>query len=51
VILVDPAGGDLSFGILVDDLYLEAPVVTLVHATRTNNTARSVGGLRVLLER
>jgi len=51
VILVGPAGGDLSFGIRVDDVYLEGPVVTLIEATGTNNLPRSVGDLRVLLAR
>jgi hypothetical protein len=51
VIVVSPTGGDLTFGILVDDLYLEGPVVTVVEATGSNNVPRSVGDLRVLLER
>jgi hypothetical protein len=51
VILVGPGGGDLSFGIRVDDLYLGGPVVTLIDATGTNNLPRSVRDLRVLLER
>ena len=51
VILVGPAGGDLSFGILVDDLYLEGPLVTVVEAVATDNLSRSVDNIRVLLER
>jgi hypothetical protein len=51
VILVGPTGGEISFGIRVDDVYLEGPVVTLIDATGTNNLPRSVGDLRVLLER
>jgi hypothetical protein len=51
VILVGPSGGDLSFGIRVEDLYLEGPVVTVVEATGTNNLPRPVADLRVSLER
>ena len=51
VILVGPTGGSLSFGILVDDLYLEAPVVTVVEAVATDDLARPVGNIQVLLER
>lgn len=51
VILVGPTGGDLSFGIVVDDVYLEGPVVTLVEATGSDNLPRSVGDLSVLLVR
>jgi hypothetical protein len=51
VILVGPTGGSLSFGILVDDVYLEGPVVTVVEAVATDNLPRSVGNIRVLLER
>jgi hypothetical protein len=51
VILVGPTGGDLSFGVLVDDVYLEGPVVTVVEAVATDNLPRSVGNIRVLLER
>ncbi len=51
VILVDPNGGDLRFGINVDDVYLEGPVVTVVFAAGTDDLPRSVAGLDVLLER
>ena len=51
VILVGPGGGDLTFSVLVDDLYLEGPVVTVVEATSVNNVPRPVAGLEVLLER
>jgi hypothetical protein len=51
VILVDPTGGDLTFGIRVDDLYLEGPVVTVAEAAGTDDLPRSVGGLRVVLQR
>lgn len=51
VILVGPTGGDLSFGIRVEDLYLEGPILTLVNASGANNLPRSVGDLRVVLER
>lgn len=51
VILVSPTGGDVSFGIRVDDLYLEGPVVTVVEAASTDDVPRPVGDLGVLLER
>ncbi|MGD8286984.1 MAG: hypothetical protein PVJ80_06040 [Gemmatimonadota bacterium] len=51
VILVDATGGDLSFGITVDDVYLEGPVVTVVEAADTSNEPRAVSDLDVLLER
>jgi len=51
VILVGPAGGDLRFGVLVDDLYLEGPVVTVVEAASTNNLPRPVSDLSVQLVR
>ncbi|MDH3422233.1 MAG: hypothetical protein OEN00_04540 [Gemmatimonadota bacterium] len=51
VILVGPAGGDLTFGIVVDDVYLEGPIVTVVNAAGSDNLPRSAGDLRVLLER
>lgn len=51
VILIDPTGGDLSFAITVDDVYLEGPVVTVVDATGTDNLPRPAGDLTVLLER
>jgi len=51
VILVGPAGGDLGFGILVDDVYLEGPVVEVVEATDSANDPRPVDDLRVALER
>ena len=51
LVLVAPSGGDLSFSIEVDDVYLEGPVVTLVDATDASNEPRSVADLEVLLER
>lgn len=51
VVLLTPGGGDLTFSILVDDLYLEGPVVTLVEAAGTNNQPRPVGDLSIRLER
>lgn len=51
VILVGPTGGDLRFGIRVDDLYLEGPVVTVVEAATAANLALPVTDVRVLLER
>jgi hypothetical protein len=50
-ILVGPSGGDLSFAIEVDDVYLEGPIVTLVEATDVSNEPRTVADLHVLLER
>jgi len=51
VILVGPTGGALTFGIAVDDVYLEAPVVTLVEAAGSDDLPRPLGNIRVLLER
>lgn len=51
VIVIDPVGGDLHFGIDVDDVYLEGPVVTVVSAADTANQPMSVAGLQVSLER
>ncbi len=51
VILVDPNGGELRFGINVDDAYLEGPVVTVVSAAGTDDLPKPVAGLGVLLER
>lgn len=51
VILVDPSGGDLTFGISVDDVYLESPVVVVVEAADTVDRPRPPGDLRVVLER
>jgi hypothetical protein len=51
VILVGPTPGDLTFGIRVDDAYLEGPVVTVVEAAGADNLPLDVSALRVLLER
>ncbi len=51
VVLVSPTGGDVPFAIVVDDAYLQSPVVTLVEAVGTDNLSRQLGGLRVVLER
>ncbi len=51
VVVIDPVGGDLHFGIDVDDVYLEGPVVTVVSAADTANEPMSVAGLKVSLER
>jgi hypothetical protein len=51
VVLIDPVGGDLHFGIDVADVYLEGPVITLVSAADTGNLPMEVGGLTVALER
>lgn len=51
VVVIDPVGGDLHFGVDVDDVYLEGPVVTVVSAADTNNQPMSVAGLEVSLER
>lgn len=51
VVLVGPSGGDLGFGISVDDVYLEGPVVVVVEAADTANRPRPSGDLRVVLER
>ena len=51
VVLVGATGGDLSFGISVDDVYLEGPVVTVVEAADAANEPRAVSDLSVRLER
>ena len=51
LVLLDPTGGDLHFGINVDDVYLAGPVVMVVAAAGTDNLTRSTSGLRVVLER
>jgi hypothetical protein len=51
VILVDAAGGDLSFTIVLDDTRLDGPVLTVVSAVGTDNLPLDVTGLRVALER
>jgi hypothetical protein len=51
LILVGPTGGELAFGVLVDDVYLEGPVVTLVEAVATDNLPRPLDNIRVVLER
>jgi hypothetical protein len=49
VILVDGVGGELPFGIDVQDLRVEVPTVTIVAATDTDNQPVPVGTLRVRL--
>jgi hypothetical protein len=51
VVLIDPVGGELHFGIDVDDVYLEGPVVTVVSAADADNQPMGVAGLSVGLER
>jgi hypothetical protein len=51
LVLIDPVGGDLRFGIDVDDVYLEGPVVTVVSAADRSNQPMSVANLKVGLER
>ena len=51
LVLLDPSGGDLHFGINVDDVYLEGPIVSVVTATGADNLPLPVADLRVLLER
>ena len=51
VILVDAAGGDLRFTIVLDDARLDGPVVTVVSAVGTDDLPLEVTGLRVVLER
>jgi len=50
VILVAPAGGNLTFGIQIDGVYLQGPVITVVDAAGSDNLPRSVANFRVLLE-
>ena len=51
VILVDAAGGDLRFTILLDDIGLDGPVATVISAVGTDNLAMPVTDLRVVLGR
>jgi hypothetical protein len=50
VILVAPAGGNLTFGIQVDGVYLQGPVVTVIEAAGSDDLPRSVADMRVVLE-
>jgi len=51
VILVAPSGGQLTFGLSVEGRYLHGPVITVVEAVATDNLARPVGDMRVVLGR
>lgn len=51
VILVRSAGGRVGFGIRVDDVYLEGPVVTVVEAVGSDDLPRASASVTVVLER
>jgi hypothetical protein len=51
VVLVNPAGGDIRFGMRVQDLGMLPPAVVVVAAAGTDDRARSAGGIEVRLER
>lgn len=50
VILVSPTGGDIRFGMRVQDVGMFPPAVIVVSATGTDNETRPAGGIRVRLE-
>jgi hypothetical protein len=47
VILVDRSGGEIHFGIRVDDLGADAPTVTVVLAAGTDNLPKLLSGIDV----
>jgi len=51
VILVRATGGRMGFGIRVDDVYLEGPVVTVVEAVGSDDLPRTSANVTVVLER
>ena len=51
VILIDPVGGDLGFDIVVQDVGMEDPVISVVQATRTDNAIIANASVVVTLER
>ena len=52
VILIDPeAGGDILFEILVDNVHMEGPVMTVVSAAGNDNATQMVASIDVRVER
>jgi len=51
VLIIDAVGGELVFEILVDDLGMEGPVLTVLSATGIDNSLQSVAGVLVQMER
>ena len=51
VLLIDPNGTEIVFEILVDDLGMEGPTLTVVSATGVDNSTQLVSGVSVLVER
>ena len=51
VVLVDPVGGALRFGIDVDDLGMDGPFVRVVTAASTSNSLLLVPNVDVAIER
>ncbi len=51
VILIHPQAGDIVFDILVEDVGMESPVITVVSATGTDNLELLAGSIEVTVER
>ena len=47
LVLIDPQGGDLGFDMLVDDLDMHRPYVTVVEATGTDNRRAAPGSVTI----
>jgi hypothetical protein len=50
VLIIDPVGGELAFEILVEDLGMEPPILTVLTATGTDNSIQPAAGVVVLVE-
>lgn len=51
VILVDAEGGEIGFDIMVDDVGMDDPTITVVEAADTDNATMSRSGVTVRIER
>jgi len=50
VLIVDPVGGEMAFEILVDDLGMEPPILTVLTATGTDDSLQPAAGVVVRVE-
>ena len=51
VVLVDPSGGSIQFGVTVDDLAADPPIVTVLFASSTDNTTLQLIGIEGRVEK
>ncbi len=51
VVLISPTGGPMQFGIEVDDLGADPPLVTVLTAVNTKNFTTAATGIEVRVER